>query len=69
MIDRLCQANDEVNAAPARRLSQARIDALRTGYQSLLRIGESLNALLPSSGPWTNPAKQCHDFAGSIAQP
>jgi len=50
MINMLCQANDEVSAAPARRLSQVRIDALRTGYQGLLRIGESLNPLLPSSG-------------------
>ena len=50
MIDLLYRANDEVNAAAERRLSQERIDALRTEYRTLLTTGEVLNPSAPSSG-------------------
>lgn len=50
MIDLLYRANDEVNAAPQRRLAQLRIDALRAEYRSILWAGETLNPALPSSG-------------------
>jgi len=50
MIELLYQANDEVDAAPERRLSQARIDAFRTQYQGIVWAGETLNPVRAAAG-------------------
>lgn len=50
MVTLLYSANDEVNAAPGRRLSQERIDALRTEYRTIIWAGDALNPVQPSKG-------------------